>query len=61
MLDLVDVAACCHRNRQGEDVNQNGLHLAAFHNDVSVAKQLIKAGCPLEEKDMDVSLRMLVG
>ncbi len=56
VLSLVDVAACCHKNRRGEDVHQNGLHLAAFHDYVDVVKQLIKVGCPLEvDQDVNVS------
>ena len=53
---LVDVKVCCHTNKQdGEAVRQNGLHMAAIHNDVDVAKQLIKAGCPLDVQDLNVS------
>lgn len=55
MISLVEIKACCHRNkREGEDVRQNGLHIAAIRNDVHVTRQLIKAGCPLEETDLKV-------
>ena len=51
----VDVEACCKR-RDGEVTNQNGLHLAAIHNDTGVAvfEQLVKAGCPLNVLDSKV-------
>ncbi len=57
MLSLVDVAAhyTYYKNEDGDDVIQNGLFLAAIRNNVGVAQQLIKAGCPLDEKDLDVS------
>lgn len=53
--NLVDVTVCCHE--EGER-GISGLHLAADTDAVEVAKLLIKAGCPLEQKDRDVSMHI---
>ena len=51
--EQVDIAACCHRDEKGRGMN--GLHLAVKHYAVGIAKELVKAGCPLDAVDAQVS------
>lgn len=50
---LVDFTACCHRD--GGRGGSSALHLAAVHDAVGMAEQLIRAGCPLDGRDAGVS------
>lgn len=48
----MDFTACCHRDG---DRGTSALHIAAIHEAVSMAEQLIAAGCPLDGLDAEVS------
>lgn len=47
----MDFGACCHRDG---DRGTSALHVAAVHDAVGVAEQLVAAGCPLDGLDAGV-------
>ena len=52
--EQVDIRACCDRDEKGKGMN--GLHLAVKHyDDVDIVEELMKAGCPLDAVDTEVS------
>ena len=61
---LVDFAAVCHREEEGTEGEEcrgtSGLHLAAYHDRVDIAKHLVGAGCPLDGVDLQVRLPSII-